>query len=276
MALLSHRVIFVATSLFNCNAAALQTPRRRNCISLREKQPYHTTRPLHMTAESVGAKKPKILCLHGKFQNAELFANKIAGARRKLAREYELCFIDGPIILEEGFNGVPVDTVNPPRSWWLRSEDGQTHTLVREALEYAIRQNDREDIIAILGFSQGGTLASALALSGAFPNLKCVVTAGAPLVAEAFEKAAILAEEYSTLDYLENKSISLYDVGLRIPKLHMAGENDALVDVESTRSLSEKAGSGTFIVHEQGHLFPTRSARVQEVLDFFERHIVNK
>ena len=255
---LSRQVIFVATSLLNSNLSAA----------------LHTTR-LHMisSAESVGAKKPKVLCLHGKFQNASLFANKIAGARRKLAREYELCFIDGPIILEEGFNGVPVDAVNPPRSWWLRSEDGRTHTLIREALEYAIRQNDREDIVAILGFSQGGTLASGLALSGAFPNLKCVVTAGAPCVAEVFEEAAILAEEYNTSHRSNDNPNSLYDVGLRIPKFHMAGENDALVDVDSTRSLSEKAGRGTFIVHEQGHLFPTRSARVQEVLDFFERHI---
>lgn len=222
-----------------------------------------------MTSEStVALKKPKILCLHGKFQNASTFSNKIAGARRKLAREYELCFIDGPIVLEEGYNGAPVDGDNPPRSWWLRSDDEQSHILVREALEYTVNQCNRKEIDAILGFSQGGTLATALALSGAFPNLQCVVTSGAPMVSEAFDEAAVLAAEYAS-----DKSNSLYDSGLRIPKFHMAGENDALVSSDSTKLLCEKGGSGTFVLHEQGHLFPTRSGRVQEVLDFLAENI---
>lgn len=176
--------------------------------------------------------------------------------------------MDGPIVLEEGYNGAPVDTNDPPRSWWLRSEDEQSHVLVREALEHVIEQSDPEEVDAILGFSQGGTLATALALSGAFPNLKCVVTAGAPMISEAFDNAAILADEYK-----KEESISSYDLGLRIPKFHMAGENDALVALESTKQLCEKGGSGAFVVHEQGHLFPTRSGRVQEVLDFLAKHL---
>lgn len=222
-----------------------------------------------MAESTSSTKKPKILCLHGKFQNADTFSNKIAGARRKLAREYELCFIDGPIILEEGYNGAAVDEENTPRSWWLRSHDEQSHILVREALEYTMNQCNREEIEAILGFSQGGTLATVLALSGAFPNLQCVVTAGAPLVSEAFTEAAILAEEFAGSDAIT----SLYESGLRIPKFHMAGQNDALVSPDSTKMLCEKGGSGTFVTHEQGHLFPTRSGRVQEVLEFLAKHI---
>jgi predicted esterase len=139
-------------------------------------------------------------------------------------------------------------------------------------LEYAIDQTNRIETDAILGFSQGGTLATALALSGAFPNLKCVITSGAPFVAEALDEAAVLAKEYSS-DGILDSSDSLYDAGLRIPKFHMAGENDALVPVESTKLLCEKGGSGSFVMHEQGHLFPTRSGRVQEVLDFLAKHI---
>ena len=221
-----------------------------------------------MAESTPPSKKPKILCLHGKFQNASTFSNKIAGARRKLAREYELHFLDGPIVLEEGYNGAAVDNENPPRSWWLRSDDETSHILVREALEYTNHQCNREEIDAILGFSQGGTLATALALSGAFSNLQCVVTAGAPFVLEAFEEAAILAKEYGSSD-----EIDLYNSGLGVPKFHMAGQNDALVSPDSTKLLCENGGSGTFVLHEQGHLFPTRSRRVQEVLDFLAKHI---
>ena len=59
--------------------------------------------------------KPRILCLHGKFQSAAIFSNKIAGARRKLEREYDLHFIDGPIQLDEDNEDA--------RAWWLRLED---------------------------------------------------------------------------------------------------------------------------------------------------------
>ncbi|KAL7538822.1 hypothetical protein ACHAXR_008813 [Thalassiosira sp. AJA248-18] len=201
--------------------------------------------------------KPRILCLHGAYQSGAIFSNKIAGARRKISREYELDFLDGPILLpqneEDGNianNDTDIDLSMAPRSWWRRSEDGK-HTLVREAFDYVIQQTETVNYDAIIGFSQGGTLATALALSGALPTVRAVVTAGAPFNAKAFEVA----------------SESSFSNGFDIPKLHLAGETDALVAVESTMELTEKFG-GKLIVHEQGHLFPTRSARVREVLDF--------
>ena len=189
--------------------------------------------------------KPKILCLHGKYQSGAILRNKISGARRKLEREYELHFIDGPILLdneEEAF------------AWWNRSEDGK-HTLVREAFEYVFEQTKAEQYDAIIGFSQGGTLATSLAVSGVLPSIRVVITAGSPYIPEAFEIATELSKTSNSN-------------GLDIPKLHMAGETDAMVPVDSTSELCEKGGNGQLIVHDQGHLFPTRSARVREILDF--------
>eukprot|EP00970_Alexandrium_tamarense_P017978 scaffold13000_cov193-Alexandrium_tamarense.AAC.12 len=181
---------------------------------------------------------------------------QIAGARRKLSRGYDLHFLDGPIVLEDECANDD-DMSLAPRSWWLRSDDGK-HTLVDEALDYVIQHTDTDSYDAILGFSQGGTLATALSLSGAFPNIRAVITAGAPYIPEAFEVAA----SYSS--NLDNPN----KVGYDTPKLHLVGETDALVAVESTRQLCEHGGNGSLIVHDQGHLFPTRSARVQEILDF--------
>mmetsp|Transcript_21029 Transcript_21029/g.32066 ORF Transcript_21029/g.32066 Transcript_21029/m.32066 type:complete len:255 (+) Transcript_21029:169-933(+) len=193
--------------------------------------------------------KPRILCLHGKFQSAAVFSNKIAGARRKIAREYELHFLDGPIILEPENEDA--------RAWWLRLEDG-SHTMVEEAFEYVAEQTKNDKYDAIIGFSQGGTLATALALSGVLPNVRAILTAGAPHIPEAFEVAKKMAE--SQPDWVET--------GRSLPKFHLAGETDAMVSLDWTRELVESGGNGEFIVHEQGHLFPTRSARVKEMLDF--------
>jgi predicted esterase len=199
------------------------------------------------SSESVPFTKPRILCLHGKFQSASIFRNKIAGARRKLEREYELHFLDGPILLEN-----ENDEENSYYAWWERTPDGQ-HTLVKEAFEYVIEQTKTDSYDAIIGFSQGGTLATALAISGVLPNVQCICTAGAPYVHEAFEIALELSNNSPRFD---------------IPKLHLAGETDAMVSVESTRKLREEGGCGELIIHDQGHLFPTRAARVKEILSF--------
>jgi predicted esterase len=114
----------------------------------------------------------------------------------------------------------------------------------------------------LLGFSQGGTLATALAVSGILgPNLRAVVTAGAPYNQQVFQFA------------LELQSASPNDVvnGFdNVPKLHFAGLTDALVSIESTSELCRSGGGGKLILHDQGHLFPTRSARVKEILDFLD------
>lgn len=206
-----------------------------------------TTKAIHNNENC----RPRILCLHGKFQSAAIFSNKIAGARRKLEREYDLHFIDGPIQLDEDNEDA--------RAWWLRLEDG-THTMVQEAFEYVVDQTKNHKYDAIIGFSQGGTLATALAISGVLPEVKAVVTAGAPHIREAFEVASKLAT-------------SQPNNGRDIPKLHLAGETDAMVSLDWTKELVLEGGNGKLIQHEQGHLFPTRSARVKEILDFLGTHL---
>lgn len=211
-------------------------------------------------------KKLRILCLHGKYQNGPSFSNKIAGARRKLSRAYDLHFLDGPIVLagegEEddggGGGGGSVDSYDSPQplAWWLRDELGK-HSLIREAFEHVIQATDGQPYDALLGFSQGGTLATALAVGGIVPGVRAVVTAGAPIVEEAF----VVAEGMATSDDVVRK-------GLDVPKLHLAGERDGMVPVESTRGLCQRAGNGELVVHEQGHLFPTRAVRVNRVMEF--------
>eukprot|EP00977_Amphora_coffeiformis_P020093 scaffold7832_cov164-Amphora_coffeaeformis.AAC.7 len=195
---------------------------------------------------------PRILCLHGKFQTASSFANKIGGARRKLAREYELHFLDGPIVLEDSPFGN-----EDARAWWLRQEDddgGIKHILVPEAIEYIKQETKGKEYCALLGFSQGGTLATALALSGAIP-VQALVTAGAPDFQDVFD------EIHST------------ETGLAVPKLHFAGETDDIIPVESTQQLCSRAGNGQLVCHEKGHLFPTKAQYVNQMIEFLRDNI---
>jgi predicted esterase len=202
-----------------------------------------------MTTHSSPSKMKRILCLHGKFQSGAALSNKISGARKKLARTYELDFLDGPIKLNE----------DGQLAWWLRDEE-EKHILVHDAFEYVMRETKDKNYHAILGFSQGGILATALAQSGAMPSVQAVLTAGSPYVKEAFDVAQQLAEDDG----------EIIDLGKSIPKLHFAGETDAMVPVESTKLLCEEGGNGELVVHEKGHLFPTKAASVRYMLDFLE------
>ena len=191
-------------------------------------------------------KKPRILCLHGKTQSGASFSNKIGGAKRKLSRQYELIFLDGPIRLEE----------DDSFAWWLRNEKDGRHLYIKEAVEYvtSFARNDDEPFDALLGFSQGGTLATMVA--GTIPSIQAVITAGSPYVQEA-------------MTFCDDK-------GKSIPKLHFAGETDAMISIDSTRELSESGGNGELQIHEKGHLFPTKAVHVNHMLDFLNKNVLNQ
>ena len=57
---------------------------------------------------------------------------------------------------------------------------------------------------------------------------------------------------------------------LTIPKLHLAGETDAIISVESTDELCLMAGSGEMIIHEKGHMFPTKAVYVDQMVEFLQ------
>lgn len=194
--------------------------------------------------------KPRILCLHGKSQSGAILSNKIAGARRKLCRVYELDFLDAPI-LENDNNE---DGQQQQLAWWIRDEQG-TELLVESAIDYVLKETSNKQYDALLGFSQGGLLATALAASGKIPGIKAVVTAGAPYRKLVFD----IAEDTTS--------------GKAIPKLHFAGETDAMIPVESVNQLAQAGGNGEVIIHEKGHLFPTKAVHVNYMMEFLEKSL---
>jgi predicted esterase len=193
----------------------------------------------------------RILCLHGKSQSGAVLSNKIAGARRKLARVYELHFLDAPI--EEDKDGLQL-------AWWVRDDKGN-EILVENAFDYVLKQTEGKHYDALLGFSQGGLLATALAVSGKLPGIQAVLTAGSPYRKAPFDVASALADQTET------------DKGKAIPKLHFAGETDAMIPVESVNQLCEVGGNGEVVVHEKGHLFPTKAVHVNYMLEFLEKSL---
>lgn len=237
-------------------------------------------RNMPITTTTRTATKPRILCLHGLGQSGTIFSNKIGGARRKLARHFELDFLDGPVTLpilqeqdqeeQEGEKGRGIGgPAQGGYGWWVRDERGQ-HVGVEAPFEYIRKYTQgKEQYDALLGFSQGGLLATALALSGDMPTIKAVVTAGAPHVQDTFDVALARALQQS------NDSLPVVvEQGKAIPKLHFAGETDAVIPVERVERLSQEGGNGTILLHEKGHLFPTKAEQVNAMVAFLEQHLL--
>ena len=69
----------------------------------------------------------------------------------------------------------------------------------------------------------------------------------------------------------EEKALITTQRGKNIPKLHFAGETDNMVSVGSIQQLCEIGGNGRIIIHEKGHLFPTKAVYVNEMLEFLKK-----
>ena len=234
------------------------------------KNPATGIRIASTTASIVTTRKMRVLCLHGRCQSGATMSNKIAGARKKLQRVYELDFLDAPFeiqlaIRKDGDQGQPP----PPRQleWWIRDEHtGKPKTNIKETFDYVINSTKDKDYDAVIGFSQGGLLGTAMVLSGAFPTVRAVVTAGSPFREEPFVMANKYAQQLE-----EAEAIVATQRGKDIPKLHFAGETDNMVPVDSVRQLCDIGGNGRIIIHEKGHLFPTKAIYVNEMLEFLKK-----
>lgn len=77
-----------------------------------------------MSIPKIATRKIRILCLHGKMQSASVFKNKIGGARRKLERNCDLYFLDGPITIDQIKNISETNMGEASYAWWTRNEFG--------------------------------------------------------------------------------------------------------------------------------------------------------
>jgi predicted esterase len=246
---------------------------------------------------SSSTKKMKILCLHGRQQSAAMMSNKIAGARKKLQRVYELDFLDAPFeIIEQvvGTTSATATTTTTSTSsgqqqgqqqqqqqrqleWWTssncntNSNNNSNNNSMKEAYEYVIESTKDKNYDAIIGFSQGGLLGTAMVSLGYFPTVRAVVTAGSPYRKEPFDIINKLMDDGEKEKEGEEGKNNNNNNNILIPKfLHFAGETDIMVPIESTQLLCEHGGNGRVIIHEKGHLFPTKAIFVNEMLDFLK------
>jgi hypothetical protein len=197
----------------------------------------------------------KVLGLHGKQQNADVFHTRcsklIAKAQRlKLVTLFHC--IDGAhqLPLRAG------DEV-PMRSWYERQRNG---VIIQDSLELSLQRIEAAwkevgPFEGLLGFSMGGSMAAIVAsLPARFPGLRFIVIAGAP--------------------DLDDRSLGyqLFEPPA-LRSLHLIGLVDRTVEPHSSHSLAAKFTAPQVVEHELGHCIPSKAAHIDCMLDFLQRMV---
>ena len=142
------------------------------------------------------------------------------------------------------------------RTWFNRTDDGFIErTSLEETLAFLmdIWTTSSIPFDGCFGFSQGGAMASLIAsMPHRFPNLKFCICIGAP-------EFKLISDE-------------LQAIPSNVYSLHMAGEADPVVSVESSRSLASRYPQNhcKFATHEYGHCIPMKAEVINEIRHFLE------
>lgn len=196
-------------------------------------------------ATTITTNKLRILMLHGYRQNGFVFRMRTKKMVKELSDIAEFYFVSSPIAYyPDKENSEAIDAayeVMPDfqnqRVWWLSSEGNHYYVHHEESLEF-LKQVfiNQEKFDGILGFAQGGTLASLMTTKGFNPQFVILISSYFPR-----------ADAFKYMDVPNSISTS---------SMHIYGKNDILVTPDRSKKLHSIFINGQLIEHEGGHFVP--------------------
>jgi predicted esterase len=204
-----------------------------------------------------------LIAFHGLTQNGAALGASMVELAARLAPDTAFVYPDAPHACPEAsaLSLFGTGWFDPPTRpwlrWWDASDDGRVYHGLDATLEVVKDVLSRHPGAGILGFSQGGILAAAVAgLSqlGELPPIPYAI-----LVAGRVPRADALAPGLAT-------SIS-------VPSLHVWGERDPF-GVNHPLALVDRfdPATRTTCLWEGSHAIPTRGPASDVIVDFVRRH----
>ena len=205
--------------------------------------------------------RPRILCLHGYMQNANVFRKRTGALRKAFGKKVEFIFLDAPHLLPSKFGGDEAEggeaeggetRPREGRAWFLPREDGTRPSMSheyclpsweasRDIIQGAIDENNGVD--TILGFSQGATAASLFLVD---PRARHRIT------------AAVLFSGFFPRDESFAKRLREAGDAPIVPRsLHVMGSSDSFVSCERSMLLADCFQGRQVYEHGGGHGIPT-------------------
>jgi pimeloyl-ACP methyl ester carboxylesterase len=200
-----------------------------------------------------------LLAFHGFTMNGEVMRAALGPLATAIEQKLRLVCLNAPHVcsaasVERMHRGASGSSLSPPHlCWWNASDDGleyrgwqETRDLVREAL-------DRYAPASVLGFSQGGILAAAVAAlssTGELPPIHAAV-----LIAGRKPRAAQLQAAFMD--------------PVAVPSLHVWGERDTLTGQYCEELVGCFSSSEREVVRwPGGHVLPTSGPAFEAIVRF--------
>ena len=198
----------------------------------------------------------QVLCLHGRRQTGNIFEKRLDTNLRRLRTQsrltLEYTFLDAPFLEPNANEG--------QLTWWRDSSDTNTYPEdLQTSLNLLSKTLATQGFHFIFSFSQGCALLAEAAAAGILDehsSLQCIVFAG-----------GLLPSQFTLpeLPMLTN-----------IQTLHFAGTKDEAVTIATSQQLANIFVNAEFVIHQQGHSFPSRATESQRLIKFLETHYKDK
>ncbi|KAK8805376.1 hypothetical protein WA158_002032 [Blastocystis sp. Blastoise] len=205
------------------------------------------------------ASKLKILCFHGYLMDATSMAKTMEPIVRQLSDIATFSYLDGliPLTVENKFRSQDDPNIYITRRTWYKFEN-DTYFEFDKTLDYIKNYlKNSESYDGILGFSQGGIIAStlvALQQKGEIKtNFKFVISVGSSLPKDMNVRNQVFG-----------------DMQLLLPSLHIYGKTDKVVVPERSQILISRYKNPTVFTHDFGHYIPRHPAAIQAYRNFHE------
>jgi len=213
----------------------------------------------------------KILALHGKQQNGEVFRSRLGRLPHKIQQlqKTTIDYVDAQfeLPLNQG------DAV-AMRTWYLRRDDSTVdYESVEKTLCYleALWWSNGHAISSydgIIGFSQGGMIAAIVASQPhRFPGLHFAIIGGAPDLSCLDDISCISNGGSRSKYHSESMQID-------VSSLHLVGVKDQVVAPSSSYALARRFRDPRVVEHEMGHCIPTQAKYLSMIVDFIREALL--
>ncbi len=198
----------------------------------------------------------RFLCLHGHSQNEHVFYEKTGGIRKALKEMVqEFMVISSPHLLplREG-QEVSMHT------WYYKDYDLNIVDVdsLKVTLDYLQDLWNQNQFDGIIGFSQGGTLATIIASlcdnKYAFNGLKYLIIISSPEINHTILNSSII-------------KIKNYNECIATKAIFIVGKSDEWVPSDSTIELSNRYANKVIIYHDGGHYVPSQRHILSQIKD---------
>ena len=203
-----------------------------------------------------------LLVFHGFTMNGEVMRAALEPLAKALEPQVRLVCLNAPHpcsdeTVERVYRGSQPSLPAPYLSWWNASDDGLEYRGWEETRDLVSAALERYAPASILGFSQGGILAAAVAAlsrAGQLPPVRAAV-----LIAGRKPRAAQLQAAFIE--------------PIAVPSLHVWGERDTLTGQYCEELVECFSASQREVVRwPGGHVVPTRGPAHEAIVRFVAEH----